>query len=295
MIKNIHIFGATSLTGEYFVKLVQKKLKNTKVFYYSRNKKKCSFLDLNEKIYKIKKPYEDHIIINVAPIWVFSEFIKEAYKSDPFIKRKLKAIITCSSSSIITKKYSSNNFDKKLFKNLEKSEEDLKNICKNNDIFLSIVRPTLIYGKSFSNLDKNINFIIKFLRKTPIILFPKYSGKRQPIHASQLSEVLFNITYKIKKNNFPKFFTLNIGGDEEISYLNMIRLCLDKLNKKDLAKRTLIIKVPNKIFFFIFSPLILISPKNFEALLRINSNLSGFTKVSTFNSVKEKKFPVQPY
>ena len=41
-------------------------------------------------------------------------------------------------------------------------------------------------------------------------------------------------------------------------------------------------------------PIFLFSPKAYEALMRLNSNLSGFLKVSNLINAKEKKFPIRP-
>ena len=295
MIKNIHILGATSLTGQYLCNDLKRKVKNINIFCYSSNSSKYSHLDLTKNIYNLKNPHEDHIIISVSPIWIFSKFIYNSLNLNPLIKNKLKGIITCSSSSLITKKYASNYYDKHLVYNLKYAEDNLKKICTENNIFLSIIRPTLIYGKRREKIDNNINLIIKILRLTPFIIFPKNSGLRQPIHAKQLSEVFINIFFKMIKNKSRKIYILNIGGDQEMNYFEMIKRVQNKLDKDDPARNTIILKIPNKLFYFIISPLIIFSEKNYEAILRINSNLANFTKVFQLTGKRIQKFPIKPY
>ena len=61
-------------------------------------------------------------------------------------KIAMKGIICCSSTSVITKKYSWHNYDKKLISKIS-SEQSLIKIYLYK-ICISIIRPTLIYGNS---------------------------------------------------------------------------------------------------------------------------------------------------
>ena len=53
------------------------------------------------------------------------------------------------------------------------------------------------------------------------------------------------------------------------------------------------INLPFKIFAFLASPILLVKPKFFEALLRINTDLSNFEKVSEILNIKPEKFPLK--
>ena len=52
-------------------------------------------------------------------------------------------------------------------------------------------------------------------------------------------------------------------------------------------------ELPNRIYSFLASPIILFSPKLYEAFNRINADLSGFTKISEILEIPEKKFPLK--
>ena len=75
----------------------------------------------------------------------------------------------------------------------------------------------------------------------------------------------------------------------------MLLLIKDNLPKNDSGKNCVFIKLPNRIFIFLISGIVLIKPKLFEAINRINSNMSGFTKASYFYSGKENFFPIKPF
>jgi hypothetical protein len=58
------------------------------------------------------------------------------------------------------------------------------------------------------------------------------------------------------------------------------------------ARRCHLWPIPNRWFFFLASPLLLRSPKAFEALLRKGANLSGFTSAHKLLGAKAKPFSV---
>ena len=295
MIKNIHIFGATTITGETLSELLEDRFPEYDIFCYSGQNGEINKLNLKESSYKIKNPHNEHLIINIAPIWLFSKFIKSILIKNNKVYQNLKGIISCSSTSVITKRFSSNQDDKRLVEKLLSAETILENICKEKNIPYAIVRPTLIYGKSKNYIDNNINLILKIMNILPIIFLPKNSGLRQPIHSKQLAEVLIKLMLDITKSDTSYSSIINVGGDQELTYNEMIFNLKLKLPKNHNAKKTLLIKIPNPIFFFLTSPLLLIRPQIFEAILRISSNLSGFRKANEFCKNKFKDFPVKPY
>ena len=81
-----------------------------------------------------------------------------------------------------------------------------------------------------------------------------------------------------------------IGGDEEISYENMIKRIINFLYKKNKISFCKVVTIPNRIFLLIFTPLLLISPKIFDAIQRLGTNLSGFTKVNLIIKEEKEKF-----
>ena len=72
----------------------------------------------------------------------------------------------------------------------------------------------------------------------------------------------------------------------------MLKKIQEALPENDKAKRCKIIIINQRLFFFLISPINLISPKWFESLFRINSDLAGFEKVSKLIKKKKFQFPV---
>ena len=121
---------------------------------------------------------------------------------------------------------------------------------------------------------------------------PSNTGLRQPIHVFQLAEVVYFLmnqflNYEKKQN---KTF-INVGGDQTLDFSQMLKNLQESLKENDKAKRCLILKVPNRVFFILISPIIIFSPKYFAALSRICSNLSGFNKACYITKTDPKTFP----
>ena len=62
----------------------------------------------------------------------------------------------------------------------------------------------------------------------------------------------------------------------------------------DPAKRCLLLPCLVRLFFAMASPLLLCSPKAFEAVLRMGSNLSDFTPAHKLLGCEPQAFPVLP-
>lgn len=291
---NLVVFGSTTNIGKDFNKKYSNYFNIIKI---SREIKKdfISF-DLNNPN-KFNFPKESFGIISFAPIWVFSDFLE--YFSINNIERikKLVFVISLSSTSVLTKKFSANEYDINLSKKLIDSENKLSRSLAMLSIKNLIIRPTIIYGDLKNNNDKNLSVIIRLMRNLPIVFLPKRSGLRQPIHYSQLSKVTFYFVRKLmkKKENNYKFHgeIINLGGDEELSYESMIRKILNNLEPIDRARKCRILKIPNRAYTFLLSPLILFSPNIYFAFQRICVNLSGFQKVFEVISSKPKNFPLK--
>ena len=296
---NLHLFGASSLSGNAFLDKIDNSTIYKKVFIYSSNESSNNFINLNlENTYKLREIGSDALIISFAPIWYFAKFIERTSKDNFSILANIKGLIVCSSSSSQTKKFESNKFDKNLSKKLEDSEETILRISKKLDIKCLIIQPSLIYGSYKKKTDQNISLIIKLLKILPFIFLPKETGLRQPIHINQLASVfnflaleMINSEESFEKYNFRKIL---LGGDEEISYENMIIKILNNLNKDKRKVKCHIFLLPLRLFLFLFSPLLLISPKLFDSIKRINSDLAGFSKANEIVKKKKELFPSEP-
>ncbi len=283
----IRIFGITTPLGDYlYKKVLQNLYKN--IVCYSRSEKQYKFLDLsNIKHPNLKKECKsEEIWIFLCPIWEIVNFLENLRNKKNYKKFQIKGIICCSSTSVITKKYSWHSYDKKLVSIIISAEQNIMKICSLNKTSISIIRPTLIYGNSGSYKDKNINQILKICKKLPFIILPKETGERQPLHISQLAEIINNevklITYTKDKS---KQSILNIGGDEILSY----EMILKSLLLKRKIKKS-IFSINSHFFLLFFSPLLIINSRLYSEILRIRSDLSGFQKSNIYLKKPPKKF-----
>ncbi len=295
---NIHLFGSTSPVGLSYLKILETSGTYKNIFRYSHIKKNLNFFDLcdsdNCELLEKESP---SIVISFAPIWLFAKFLNDTFNNNSDIFSNVKGFIVCSSSSSLTKKFSTNKFDINLSKKLVDSEQQIIKISRDLDKKCIILQPSLIYGTIFGKRDKNISKIIKTLRIFPFILLPKDTGLRQPIHISQLAKVFFHYTKEISMNSISKYYSSMqlIGGDQEISYYKMIETLKKKLNKKGIKIRCILITIPNRLFLFLLSPLIIFSPKWFSAIERLSADLSKFKKVHEITKEEIQPFPVEPY
>ena len=144
--------------------------------------------------------------------------------------------------------------------------------------------------------DKNFSGIKKIFNKIPFCFIPADTGYRQPIHFSDLSKVTFLLLKQLNKNN-SKGITckiIEVGGDEELTYSELLfRLANFDQNKR--KKSCKLISIPNKIFYLFISPLLFFKPKLFEEIFRMQSDLSGFPKCSSYTGDELKKFPVKTF
>tara|TARA_S200000501_G_C20762008_1_gene716558 strand:- start:277 stop:1146 length:870 start_codon:yes stop_codon:yes gene_type:complete len=283
----IRIFGITTPLGDH---LYKKFLIN---FYenincYSRSDKKYIYLDLrniNHPTLK-KECKSEEIWIFLCPIWEIVNFLDNLINKKIFKKFKVKGIICSSSTSVITKKFSWHNYDKKLFSLISSAEKNIMNICDHNKICISIIRTTLIYGNSGLYKDNNINRILKICKKLPFIILPKGTGERQPIHISQLSAIIDKEIKLIKDTNDKiQKSILNIGGDEILSYEMILKSLIIKRNIKKS-----ILTINSDFFFLILSPILIINSRLYSEILRIKSDLSGFQKSKDYLKIPPKKF-----
>tara|TARA_B100000965_G_scaffold233921_1_gene195928 strand:- start:9724 stop:10605 length:882 start_codon:yes stop_codon:yes gene_type:complete len=290
----IHVFGNSNLTGHEFVNLCSLKIQEAKVVEFKRDHFSSNYFDLSKPETYIPNTEKDFICVSFAPLWILTDFFNCLFEDYPERLKNFKGLVCCSSSSVITKRFSFNKYDQELFDKLFFSEQKLSSIFSINKKSLSILRPTLIYGVSDHYKDKNLSTLISIMDKLPFILLPKRTGLRQPIHYKQLASVslasvqkMLNQDQNIYNNEF-----LSIGGDETLTYKQMIINLQNSLSLNNDARKCYIISIPNNIFYFLSSFLILISPRFYESLIRISCNLSGFKNSHEITNTKPQPFPL---
>ena len=287
---NIHIFGSSNPTGQAFLNLISNKLPSSEIFIFSR-RNKINFVDFDHASSYKPNNNKEYVLISFAPIWKIANFLDQLFSKKSSSLKKIKGLIICSSSSVMTKRFASNKFDKDLYYKLLDSEDKILKLSNKLKKPLLIIQPSLIYGNVGEFKDKNINLIISLMRNMPFVFLPSNSGMRQPIHASQLAEFVFLKFRLIKEKTFKRKQKVLLGGDFIFSYENMLKKIQKALPEDDKAKKCKIIIINRRLFFFLVSPLNLISPKWFESLLRINSDLAGFEKVSKLMKKQPFEFP----
>ena len=289
---NIYLFGKTSSSGEAFCKILNSEKPNIKIHYFSRVGKGINKLNLKEPESFALVNKEKFTIISFAPIWDLSYFLNYLFNNEKHKLENLDGILACSSTSALTKRFESNNFDKNLSRKLLNSENNIIKLAKELKISCKIIRPTMIYGLVNGIEDKNISKILLIMRSLKFIVIPSKSGTRQPIHSIQLAEVVFCLMLKSLyglNESINEF--INVGGDEILDYGIMVEKLKDSLSNKDKAKKCLVIKIPNRLFFISILPIMFFSPKTFAALSRVCSDLSGFKKACEITNTNPIKFP----
>ena len=294
---NLLVFGSSSFSAQSFnYDVIQSNIFKTKnIYLLSRLNSNSEYVDLKDPnsltVNLLKK---ETIIVSFAPIWLLAEFLnKLSFKEKNYFKN-IRFLISTSSTSAITKKYAYCKFDKKLSSQLIYSENQLVDICKKYKISLEIVRTSLIYGGSAKKQDKNIKKLADILKFLPIVFVPKETGLRQPIHTSQLSSYYIKVLkeYKNLKIRKKSIKVINIGGDESLSFFEML-LRIRNINKNDnFIIRCIILKVPNRIFNIALFPLYIFSPKIYESILRISVDLASFEPSFKLLGTKPIRFPL---
>ena len=155
----------------------------------------------------------------------------------------------------------------------------------------------LFYGQVGSYGDRNLSSLLALMRRLPLVALPFNSGLRQPIHASQLASVALHLAQQMLGpaglDPAPPE-RIALGGDSQLSYKAMLQALQQALPANDPARHCRICEIPNRLFFLLAAPLLLRSPKAFEAVLRIGADLAGFTPSHQLLNQTPQPFPVLP-
>jgi len=234
--------------------------------------------------------------ISFAPIWLVAPCLEVLARHSPECLQGLGGVIACSSSSLLTKRFAANGYDQQLVARLQAAEAQLLSTCQELGVPCRILRPTLIYGRSAEAGDRNLSRLIGLMRRLPLLPVPAPAGLRQPIHCRQLAFVALQLVQQLLDGGFdpglPERITL--GGDSTLSYLEMLASLQQALPAADPARRCRLLSVPAPLVQLAAAPLLVASPKTFEAVQRMSADLAGFTPCHELLGVDPEPFPVLP-
>ena len=236
------------------------------------------------------------VAVSFAPIWHLAPFLADLAERRPRAIAGLQGVVACSSSSAITKRFAANRFDRELVQRLLRAEDLLQRTCAALSIPCRILAPTLIYGRVGQYGDRNLSQLLKLMRRLPVLPVPAESGLRQPIHARQLAAVALHLAERLNDPGVPvpPGAPLLIGGDDTLSYTEMLRRLQKSAGPSDQASHCILLPLPPGLFLILAAPLLAISPKTFEAVLRIGADLAGFTPAHAILDEPPRRFPAEP-
>jgi hypothetical protein len=230
-----------------------------------------------------------------AHIWLLAPFFDAMGCHHPGVLSDLRGVVACSSSSVMTKRFAFNRFDRDLVARLTKSQEQLQKACERLAVPCRILAPTLIHGRSAHHIDRNVEVLRRLLRSLPLLFLPAQMGLRQPIAAADLAAVALQqadgMVTDVKASPSIEPTVIPLGGDESLSY----RALLERIQAGDpRAARCRLLTLPTPLFQWLASPLLLVAPKTFEAVLRLSADLAGFARVAELLGRPPQPFQAQP-
>lgn len=239
-------------------------------------------------------------LVSFAPIWDLAPWLAaERRCAAPWVAG-LQGVVACSSSSALTKRFAANRFDRALVQRLREAETSLQRTCAWLGLPCRILAPTLIYGSAGGLSDRNLTLLVALMRRLPLLPLPAPAGLRQPIHCSQLAAVALALVAQAQGEHPPQEppqqpqEPLLLGGDEELTYRAMLKRLQASLAPGDPGRRCRLLPLPAPLVQLLAAPLLLASPKTFEAIQRISADLAGFTPAHRLTESPPLPFPVQP-
>lgn len=279
------LFGANSLCGEALIEQLPESTawrclgRQLPPAVAAERWRRCDLSDLSDRALQAAAavlPPGPQIWICFAHLWLLAPFLEALMTVQPKALEGLRGLVACSSSSVITKRFAANGFDRALVRRLATSQQQLLADCRELGVSARILAPTLIHGCTAHHRDHNVETLRRWLRRLPMLPLPAQTGLRQPISAADLAAVALDQAQRLTAPDAASAL-LPLGGDEELSY----RQLLQRLQGRDpRAARCLLLNLPTRLFQVMASPLLLLSPKTFEALQRVSADLAGFPSVA---------------
>ncbi len=217
----IVITGASSQIGDF---LIPKLIKDGHCCYpVSRSPKRDKQIWIEGDLRNEKNFFSEldplDVWIHIAPLYLVEPWLQSAAAVG------IKRFIGFSTTSIYTKKNSSDSDECRLIAEICETENRIENFCENSGIVWTLFRPTLIYG---CGRDRNVTFIQQMIARFGF--FPVVGdarGLRQPVHAEDLADACFMALAKCQAAN--KAF--NLSGGETLTYRAMVERIFQAQNK----------------------------------------------------------------
>ena len=138
----LHLFGASTPTGEAFRQRVERIEPSVPLYSYSRRSADhpADFLH-PDKFIPAGEPGGELIWISFGPIWLLAPFLKKLARDHPDRLVGLRGLIACSSSSVLTKRFAANSFDRELVAKLREAEKQLLDTCHHHHVYAASFSP----------------------------------------------------------------------------------------------------------------------------------------------------------
>jgi nucleoside-diphosphate-sugar epimerase len=160
---------------------------------------------------------ECQYLLSAGPLDLSLKFLGEG--------RQFRSAVVFSSSSVVSKRESSDPDEKQLIGEMLAKESSLQTLADSNKLKLVVFRPTLIYG---CGLDNNISRLANLIRRFGFMpINGKGSGLRQPVHADDLATVA--VKALLHEAELPR--SLVLAGGNTLSYAEMVNSIFIALQK----------------------------------------------------------------
>ncbi|MFN9872244.1 MAG: hypothetical protein ACK55E_12510 [Cyanobacteriota bacterium] len=305
--KNLLLFGASSPSGAALRIQAQSRCLTVAGRHRPPGcpEERFLFCDLAHPQATLGAAADQAVLVSFAPIWELAPFLARQVQQRPATLAALEGVIACSSSSVITKRFAANAYDRRLVQQLSEAQRSLQQTCRLLGVPLRILAPTMIYGQVGSFRDRNLSVLAGLMRRAPLLPMPAHSGLRQPIHASQLAAVALHLADRLSPFPPPADATeengtegsgvlLALGGDESLPYDRMLERLQQAMPDGDPGRNCRLVRLPTRLMLGLAAPLLPINPKLFEAVLRIGADLAGFTPCHRILGDAPRRFPLKP-
>lgn len=171
------------------------------------------------------------IWIALCHIWVVGEHFAFAQRLGA------QRIVCLSSTSRFTKISSRNPYEESLVQRLCEGEQALAEWAETVGVAWTVLRPTLIYGRS---TDRNLSEMVRIIRKLGVFpIFGRAAGLRQPIYVDDVAQAAVTAVFAPAAANR----AYNISGAEVLSYREMVTRIF-----KAMGRRPRLLVVPIWLF-----------------------------------------------